>query len=664
MRFAGLTVLLFLVWFSLPCLGQGQKIQAFKAEEAPKIDGVLDDICWQRLPDTDDFRYEEGGAPVPEKTQAWICYDSRCIYVAFRCMDSQPDKIAAQQKKRGGAIWSDDYVGCYIDPWHAHGPTYHFNVTPRGTQQQEFPGDGGSKIEWQGDWTAAARTDETGWTAEMAIPWPILKYPKNQDTIGLYFFRRHARTDGSWCSPYLGPHEDISLMYDWVGLEPPSPKLNSIALHYTNVGLGGVRFQNGLDIKKQLSQQVNGLITINPDFGSVEQNVENIDFTYSPRVLSDKRPFFAEGGTPHHESEYRMFYSRDIEEVDFGTKVTGHTGSHEFAGLMTTSGRGDRHIFYKSRWTIGQDNRIGLAAVSTREPGIENNVLSAYGRLGKRTASRFDYCEYQLMKSFTPGAGGDGTITLVGAGGEGGPRQFGWGLWYQDVQPDYYAADGIVPEPDLKGWNYHIDYWDEYADGWIRGWSIELYGVGQRLHSNDLLSRGLSLDAGIWTLNNYYHLGFWRGAYRDESTAGDGSFITYRDRTYSLGYGWNQNDMYERGWIDLTFGKVAGGRSLHCQMKQAFKLGDPFHIDLNVEFVKMTGPYARRDRQVVASLSYDLSSERSVSARLIERDGTLNLSLGFRQAVSRGEDIYILFGDPNADKTVNRVVVKLIRPLF
>lgn len=663
MRFLTLlmTALAAAVLISTPSACQVRNIQAVKAVQPPNLDGMLDDDCWQRTADTEDFRLPITASLAPEKTAVWICYDDKNIYIAFKSSDSQPSKIAAQQKKRGGSIRTDDYVAVDIDPWHTHRTMFRFYVTARGTQVESLPGAGGSKIEWLGDWHAAAKINDSGWTAEMSIPWAILKYPAGQSVMGLSFSRHHARLGQDWVCPDLGPNCDETLMFDWIGLETPKPKLSSIALHYTNVGLGGVRLGSGVDLKRQLSQETNALVTINPDFGSIEQSVDSIDFSYSPRVLSDNRPFFAEGNR-HQDFESRMFYSRDIADVDFGAKITGQTKRHDFSALMTTGGRGDRHLYYKSRWDFNNINRCGIALTSTREPGIDNSAASFHGRLGKSNEKRTDFLEYRLMKSFTSGEDLDGVVSTIGACGWGGARQVSWGLWYTDINPDYFPADGIVTEPDLKGWDYNLGYGDEYEQGNIQGWWLDISGNNHNYHSGLTLSDALSLSASVWTIDKQFHIGT---SWRERGLAvEDDSYTVYKDRMYTVGGGWKQNDMYARGWFDINFGKQAGGNSFHAQVRQGVKLGERFRSDLSVEYLRMTGPYAREDRQSLASFTYDLSSERSVSARLIERDGKFNLSLGFRQAVRRGEDIYLLFGDPNADKTKYRVILKLIRPVF
>jgi hypothetical protein len=651
------------VAIAVPALGQpqsGRVVEAEKVGQAPVVDGKLDDACWQRPATAADFWYRETHSRASEETSAWICYDEKNIYVAFKCGESQPGTIISQQMKRGGSIRTDDFVRVDIDPWHSHTTMCSFNVTPRGTQVEALPGTGGSKIEWVGDWLAAASVNASDWTAEMAIPWSMLKYPKGQSTMGLTFLRHHESNDQWWTSPDIGANNNRTLMIDWVGLEPPAPERQPVALQYTNIGLGGVSFKNGLDLKRQIGQETNVLFTVNPDFDSVEQSIESIDFSYSDLILSDKRPFFAEG-TKLFDGEPLMFYSRDIEDVSAGAKVDGQTAKHTFSGLGVTGG-GEDHLFWKSRWNLGKSSNFGVAATATREPGVTNDVGAVFCRFGREDERRSDRWEGRLMKSRTAGPGRDGTILVTGVKGRGGPRQLGYSLWYRDIRPDYYAADGIVPDPDVKGLDASLDYGDQYEKGRIKGWWLNAQGLAQRFHSGDLLYSEMRLTSGIWSVDKQLQAGLTLGK-RGEDDDGDGSVSVYADRIYTLGYGWGQNDMYKRGRVDVGFGDRAGGSSFHWLAKQGVKLRDGFYSDLSVEYLKMSGPFARHERQSVASLSYDLSSERSLSARVLEFNGRLNMTFGFRQSVRRGQDIYILFGNPGAEKTEGRITLKLIRPV-
>ncbi|HIE27229.1 TPA: hypothetical protein EYP66_08080 [Candidatus Poribacteria bacterium] len=154
----------------------GSVIPAVFFSAPPVIDGELDDSCWEEAPSVNDFYDTSKGVPATESTTAWIAYDGENIYVAFKCVDSRPEIISRQERKRGGDIWSDDFVGVDFDSYHSHGDISWFDVTARGTQKENIAGGTGTKIEWIGDWQAAAKLQPDGWTAEMAIPFSLLKY--------------------------------------------------------------------------------------------------------------------------------------------------------------------------------------------------------------------------------------------------------------------------------------------------------------------------------------------------------------------------------------------------------------------------------------------------------------------------------------------------------
>ncbi len=142
-------------------------IQAVKVNESPNIDGLLDDPAWQRAAKVTGFWRTDFDEMASEQTEVLICHDDEHLYVAFLCHDSQPQLIQAQQRKRGGAFWNDDSVSLGIDPLNRprftpDQPTYIFYVKPVGTQDEIVPSGAAAKIEWRGDWKAAAKITEKG----------------------------------------------------------------------------------------------------------------------------------------------------------------------------------------------------------------------------------------------------------------------------------------------------------------------------------------------------------------------------------------------------------------------------------------------------------------------------------------------------------------------
>lgn len=65
-------------------------------------------------------------------------------------------------------------------------------------------------------------------------------------------------------------------------------------------------------------------------------------------------------------------------------------------------------------------------------------------------------------------------------------------------------------------------------------------------------------------------------------------------------------------------------------------------------------------RQAVLTTTYDITDEKTVSARLVRRGSDTNAYAAYRQRTRKGMDILVLAGDPNASEWVSRIAVKVI----
>ncbi|MGD9497825.1 MAG: sugar-binding protein, partial [Armatimonadota bacterium] len=151
---------------------------------APKIDGDLTDTAWQREPDLPALNLLAAGKPATEATAVWLGYDDVAFYVAFRCHESQMNRLVAQHTERGAPLYQDDDVEVFIE---APGATAvrQFAVNALGTISDNF----GNSAPWR----AAAKQYDDRWTAEIAIPWSVLGVehaPAPGDSWGMQFGRQ------------------------------------------------------------------------------------------------------------------------------------------------------------------------------------------------------------------------------------------------------------------------------------------------------------------------------------------------------------------------------------------------------------------------------------------------------------------------------------------
>src|SRR5689334_11316264 len=112
---------------------QAQTLPEFRISRAlvpPTIDGDLSDAVWDTPPlaltewvSYNPFRGEKG-APT---TEVRIAYDDRNLYIAFRCVDSAPDKIRTTLAKRD-TVFNDDWIGLSLDSTASGQTAYHLFV--------------------------------------------------------------------------------------------------------------------------------------------------------------------------------------------------------------------------------------------------------------------------------------------------------------------------------------------------------------------------------------------------------------------------------------------------------------------------------------------------------------------------------------------------------
>src|SRR5215471_43471 len=115
------------------------------------------------------------GAPASQPTTAYLSYDDKNLYVVFVCKD-EPGKVRAHLSKRED-IFSDDWVGLFLDTYSDHHRAYEFLVNPLGIQAD------GIVVEGQNDdfsfdtvWRSEGKLTEDGYVVLIAIPFKSLRF--------------------------------------------------------------------------------------------------------------------------------------------------------------------------------------------------------------------------------------------------------------------------------------------------------------------------------------------------------------------------------------------------------------------------------------------------------------------------------------------------------
>jgi hypothetical protein len=632
------------------------EVPAVYVDEPPVIDGKLDDACWTEAARLTDFYVLDLEAPLPEQTIGLICVDDQAIYVGFICKDRTPDDLVIQETRRNGNIWNDDVVELELDTANTHESAYDFRVNAGGTMAEDIPGGSATKIEWRGDWTAAVARNAEGWAAEMAIPFSILRYAPGE-TMFCFDIGRGFGRERLWVYyPNTGRPWNRTLMAHLVGLHPPEIRPRPILMPYLTAdsGGGGRHFDAGLDVQQRLPNGLTALGAFNPDFRHIEDVVEPISFSYTERYLPDPRPFFITGQEGYLPNQH-LLYTRRIADFDVGVKLFGTVGN-EGIGLLDAISFGEENSL-AAMWSHRFNDRDGAQVMvvnqaATGEPG---NV--AYGVGGEHVHRQPDGSDsiWALTYQSHYDDGRSGGWYEVGGAHEGGNGQPWWDWTLRTVTRGFDPALGYNTDQNSIGGESDYGVRTLYEKGVIeaRGWGINS-GYFPYLHGDGLLHSYLS-PFSYWAWRSGYSLsvGITGARYYDQNSS---------DVHCSIG--WNGHDMYHQGGLFALGGVRAGGDYQDYALYQGFHPKQNLTVNVGAEYSHLAppSPDAYHAYQTVLTTTYDLTTEKCVSARMIFQDGGLNVFATYRQVVRRGMDAYVLLGDPNPEQTgfTKRVALKLI----
>ena len=411
------------------------------ADSSPKIDGNLDDIIWQSPPLKEEFiTYNPAyGEVLPQKTEVWMAYDKRNLYFAFKCYDSEPEKIKTSITRRDG-MFSDDWVGMSLDAMGNKQTAYDLFCNPNGIQGDILNSAvSGEDVSPDFVWESAGQLTDEGYQVEMSIPLRSIRFKSGEQVrMGVLFWRRISRLgmSGSW--PDIKPGHGLFNLHNPIIYRDLKSPLNLEILPSFTWGSGSDRVspqewsasdtfrEIGAGFKYGITSSITADITLNPDFSQVESDAFQVEVNRRyPIFYSEKRPFFMEGTdifnffTISYGFIQTAVHTRQILDPLWGAKLTGTVGktalgllaaSDEWPGLKWEDGfnpyEGKKAYFTiaRGKQSLGRDNYMG-AIYSGRE------FAGGYNRVGGLDLSLRFFTNHKIqasyMQSFSRDHGGE-----------------------------------------------------------------------------------------------------------------------------------------------------------------------------------------------------------------------------------------------------------------
>jgi hypothetical protein len=459
-----------------------EKVDIPRLTEAPKIDGILDNPIWDeqalKIQDFLQFAPKEKGIPT-QKTVAYLGYDQKNLYFAFRCFDTERNKIRASITNRDNII-DDDWVAIFLDTFDEKRRAFCFILNPLGIQLDAIRTEEGGNDRMDESWDTVfysdGKIDEAGYTVEIAIPFKSIRFPDEEIKVWNVFLGRSTARSGeivTW----------PSISRDIPGLicqsQPMVVRGNvekgknfEIMPIITSLKTKGSKFdaQPGLNFKWGMNSDLTLDLAVNPDFSHIEADAPQIDINQRYALYySEKRPFFLEGMEIFQfpSDGLNLVYTRRIIDPVGGAKLTGKIGRFTY-GLLSAldtdpteslwevshgAGGWDQNALFnifRMKADVFKESYIGFSLTDKEIGGSYNRLAAIDGQL--KFSNRL-FLTFQAAGSKTKYEQKETDIVpALYAQFMYFSKYVGAGAWWKSIHPDFEASSGFVNRVDYKSY--------------------------------------------------------------------------------------------------------------------------------------------------------------------------------------------------------------------
>ena len=397
------------------------------------LDGRLDEPDWLAAPVASDFvQVRPDYVPTSRfPTEVRVLYDADNIYIgAFNRDSAGLSTLRLPDLRRDFEPPETDVFSVTLGPLGDRRTALQFHTTPLGSQGdvQAFDGGESFSFNWDAVWRVRTTRADSGWIAEISIPWRSLRYAAGLHTWDINFLR-NTRRAAQWSAWVPYPRQLTSWRLNYSGaldsIQPPPPRTNIRIRPYALGQIARDRTANAFngstgDVGGEViwAPTSNSLLeaTIHTDFAQADVDRQVVNLSRFNVFFPERRQFFLENadllnagglspstfsgnGVPGVAFAVQPFFSRRIGlgadgallPIDAGIRYA-YRAAHTTVGVLAmrqasvTGIAATTFAIARGSQTLGSSTRIGTA-VSLREGGnAGTNVVTsidAFTRLGQ-----------------------------------------------------------------------------------------------------------------------------------------------------------------------------------------------------------------------------------------------------------------------------------------
>ena len=333
-----------------------ENVKLQKTTVPPVIDGILDDLAWKESSVFDEFitYTPDFNQNLPEKTISYVTYDDENLYFAFRCYDSEPEKIVATISNRD-EIKAEDWVCLNLDTQNDQQSLIALYINPYGIQLDASYATGKEDVSTDLVWYSAGTIDEEGYNVEIQLPFKSIRFSEKEPvTMGVILERRISRYSMQGTYPALKPERGMDFLNQMMEITMEEVKhyrlfeaIPAFTYSYRDKRTSGEwgeadhKPDPSLTLKYGISSNLVVDATLNPDYSQVESDAGQIDVNLRYDVFyPEKRPFFQEGS-----ERFAVAATNNYEDDPLSLLVNTRTVVNPLAGVKFSGKAGDNNDF-------------------------------------------------------------------------------------------------------------------------------------------------------------------------------------------------------------------------------------------------------------------------------------------------------------------------------
>lgn len=403
-----------------------RRLRAARLAAPLRLDGRLDEADWARAPVSGRWRQvvpEQGIAGIAE-TEVRVLQDDAHLYVGVRARRSPgaPARPRRRNLQRDFLYPEHDAVAIMFDPFRDGRASWIFGVAAGGNvEDRAFTAGVGADAEWDVPWRARTAVTDSGWTAELAIPWRSIPAPARDSTWAFNALRaERSRNEVTMWSPV--PRGTIALRSEYFGrldgLTPPARgagvQLQPYVLARDAGGAGPAaggasRATLGGDVKWRPTRSAVVDLTLNTDFAQADVDRQVVNLSRFSVRFPERRPFFQEGRllfTTGIDDRIQPLFTRRIGldaegrsvPIVAGARLLQRSAGGQAGLLVVRQGRADTYrtsdvAVARLARNVGARARVGAMLVGRRDapldgPSVDGPSRDAPSRDTARAPSR------------------------------------------------------------------------------------------------------------------------------------------------------------------------------------------------------------------------------------------------------------------------------------